>query len=113
MGGMTQRRTATVYIAVWREEGIVKAGRTWLPSRLRKFEIRGAQIVRIYENADYATETALLRRLSEVGTRAFHNWQASVQYLGAGGTGFTECYRLDNAALDTFLEEVTHGLVQS
>lgn len=93
----------TVYVVIWPRDSIVKVGRTILPSRVRKFVIRGAIVHRLIFDALKSDESAVLSLLRNIGTPAFDSWQQSVPWLGAGGTGFSECYRVGER-LSEFLD---------
>ena len=97
---MPPMNPTTVYVVLWPAENIVKVGRTVLPSRVRKFEIRGAKVLRLIHDVHERDESALLAALRDHGRRAFDSWQDSVPYLGAGGTGFSECYRVGDRLAD-------------
>lgn len=83
-----------VYIVHWPADRIVKVGTTILPKRVRKFEIRGAQVLRLIYDGSVLVEREFHRYLSEVGEPAFATWRDAIDHLGAGGGGFTECYRV-------------------
>lgn len=99
----------TVYVVRWPTERITKVGRTMLPARVQKFVNRGAVAHRLLLGMTEDDEKALLTVVSEYGRRTFSRWQESVVWLGAGGTGFSECYTLTDTAHEQFLKEVDHA----
>lgn len=94
---------ATVYVVFWPKERIVKAGVTILPSRVKKFTSRGAIVLALYFNETTDLEKALHQHLAAIGLRAFTNWTRAVPYLGAGGTGFSECYRIKESSINDLM----------
>ncbi|WP_100813060.1 hypothetical protein [Microbacterium lacus] len=96
----------TVYVAHWPQLGIVKVGQTILPSRVRRHERNGAQILALIHNATTDLEHTLLAVAAKLGPRAFKTWRDAVPTLGAGGIGFTECFELGPGAITDLMEAV-------
>ena len=92
----------TVYVVYWRDDGIVKAGVTILPSRVKKFTNRGAIVLSLFHDKTVALERQIHRELARIGSPAFSTWQDGIPHLGAGGTGFTECYKVPPSAMSGF-----------
>ncbi|SIJ02156.1 Uncharacterised protein [Mycobacteroides abscessus subsp. bolletii] len=93
-------KTATkhlVYLVHWPEIHVMKAGCT-SRKRWRKFVIRGAELVDLIEFDDCSDaldlESLALRGLSAHGPLAFGSAKESEPYLGRGGGGWRECYRI-------------------
>ena len=96
----------TVYVVFWPKERIVKAGVSILPSRVKKFTSRGAIILALYYNETVELERTIHGLLRGYGKRAFTNWTRAVDYLGAGGTGFTECYRIPEVSINDLMSDL-------
>jgi hypothetical protein len=103
------RELTTVYVVHWEAEGIVKAGVTILPSRVRKFTSRGAVVLSLFHDKTVDLEREIHAELARIGSRTFATWKDGIPLLGAGGTGFTECYSVPSlamAGLMDYLREV-------
>jgi hypothetical protein len=87
----------TVYIVHWPDIGVIKAGYTGR-KRWRTFVNRGAQIVDLvpFDNSTdaFEFESMVHRRLSSLGPLAFTSATEASPYLGRGGGGWCECYRM-------------------
>jgi hypothetical protein len=93
----------TVYVVYWQAEGIVKAGVTILPSRVKKFTNRGAMVLDLFHDKTVELEREIQRELARIGSPAFGTWRDAIPHLGAGGTGFSECYSVPPSAMNGFL----------
>lgn len=87
-----------VYVVVWDDARIVKAGYT-TGKRWRKFEGRGARLVALYDHgtdqgAAFAHEDSLHRLFRLLLSPAFYHRTQAVQTLGGTGDGWTECFDL-------------------
>jgi len=60
-------------------------------------------VLDLFHDQPVSLEREIQRELAGIGTPAFATWQEGVSHLGAGGTGFTECYRVPPAAMNGFL----------
>lgn len=93
---LVQPRTASyVYVVIWPESRVIKAGITSREARWRTFLNRGAVLVGLFPGYGVSLERFLLRGLEVYTRRAFSRWQESVPWLGAGGTGYSECFRFE------------------
>lgn len=104
-----------VYVVYWPKTRVIKAGFTTYPKRWRKFCRRGALLLAVMPGRDVRTESLLAERFAAIGKPAFKSWSEAISHLGAGGSGYTECYRLSDtndlsAALD-YMQEVDGALV--
>lgn len=92
----------TTYLVCWPEVGIVKAGYT-ARQRWRKFLLRGAHLLQTVEFdsgiSAFELETQLDDYLRAVCEPAFHGPAEAEPYLGTGGGGWLECYRLPPASI--------------
>jgi hypothetical protein len=93
----------TVYVVHWKDDGIVKAGTTILPSRVKKFTNRGAMVLSLFHDQTVSLEREIHRELARIGSPAFATWQDGIAHLGAGGTGYSECYSVPPSAMNGFL----------
>ena len=104
-----------VYVVYWPDSGIIKAGVTFNPGRWRKFCRRGAILLAVIPGAGVRIEKTLEDEFALSGVRAFSSWEEATPWLGAGGCGYTECYRVDEDdmhRLASFIREVDSALVQ-
>lgn len=87
----------TVYIVQWPGENLVKVGFS-CNQRWRPFVLRGAAVVDLVEFDSavdaFDFETLVLRGFAKIGSRAFTCADDATPYLGSGGGGWLECYRL-------------------
>lgn len=86
-----------VYLVHWPEINVMKAGYTAF-NRWRVFTARGAVMVDLieFDNSSDAFEFEDLvhRGMARRGPQAFTCATDAVPWLGAGGGGYLECYRL-------------------
>lgn len=90
-----------IYVVTW-PDGVTKAGWTWYESRWRAFIGRGARLVALMSSEHYdisTLESRVLGLLADLGAPAFEFKADAADYLGTGGAGYLECYRLSTARL--------------
>lgn len=94
--------TPMVYVVRW-PDGVVKVGHSvHAASRVKTLMRYGAALVTAAPGPK-EKERAAIEVLGIRGTRAFRSRVDAFAYLGGGSSGFTECYRLDDEALERFL----------
>lgn len=93
------RPDAYVYLVAWGSgpTAVVKVGETWAPRRWRGYLARGATIVQIVRAAGsdaLRIEREVDHALAAIALPAFRSKLEAAPYLGSGGAGWMECYRV-------------------
>jgi hypothetical protein len=104
LGGMTRavvrnaRDTDRIYLVGWLDECFVKLGRCSAPARWEAFVRRGGKLLSLYEPTHRpvaVAEAELHATIRAAGfTPAFSRKADAAPFLGGGGSGWTECYRI-------------------
>jgi len=96
---MSEKLGHAVYVVVWRDQRIVKAGYTHR-KRWREFVARGGELLSVTRFATsreaFAFEDDLLDFLGGVAIPAFNSASDAAEILGLSGQGYSECWRLDD-----------------
>jgi hypothetical protein len=106
---MSWKKTApSVYVVAWRAPRIVKIGYTGT-KRWRTFEGRGAEVLSLW-TFDTQTEAFIIEAeaqecLRAVAAPAFDGPGPAAEYLGPGGGGWMECFRIDADGATTMLRK--------
>lgn len=88
------------YVVGWPDIGVIKAGSTKLGRpRYGSFLTRGAQVLYLAAlpfGGDLDIEVRLHAEMDARWHRAFPCKEYAAPYLGAGGSGYLECYQVPN-----------------
>lgn len=108
---------AMTYMVWWPEQGVVKYGRAWKMSRLRRFVEMGARIVWLRHGTLAIEERSVLAIARAELAPAFAS-EDEARALLPGGRGWTEAFlvptvALMNRAIDIFVEGIAPHVHQS
>ena len=114
--GYTSTRDNYVYVVAWDADRIIKIGST-TKQRWRSFLIRGGRLVWLGLEGGvrfdtYPGEMDWQRAALEFADYAFGDRAAAQPYLGSGGGGWLECYRLGGRTADQFFSECTNRVLK-
>lgn len=108
MGGY-KKHDPTCYVVMWPNDSLVKVGFT-AKQRWRKFELRGAEVLALFEfeksHDAFECESVGHHWLRDRFPYAFGLKDESVQFLGADGGGWAECFRASEADAQALLKHM-------
>jgi len=107
----------TAYLVSWPTHEVIKAGYTGYRRRYRAYELRGADILGVWEFSNVGdalrAEATLDRCLRVFGDVAFESAGEAAALIGGGGAGYTECIRVPSIMRAGAVEQCAVAMLTS
>lgn len=100
----------TLYIVWWPNHDVLKVGVTNHASRIRKHQLTGGILIGHFEHSTRKQERTALEHVSFAFDRAFLTAESATEVLGAGGIGFSECFKVPSRHITGALELAYIGM---